>query len=77
MQRINKHGNIKQEVKNMISILGNRISLIRPKQIHKPDLPKERWKVRHNTRSKRIKHSIKELIAISEEMGYVWQKGGS
>jgi len=59
----------------MTSILGHHIRLIRPEKIHKPDLPKERWKVRYNKRPIRIKHTLKQLIAISEEMGCVWRKG--
>ncbi len=59
----------------MTSILGHHISLIRPERIHKPDLPKECWKVRYNTRPKRVKHTLKQLIAISEEMGCIWRKG--
>jgi len=67
MNRINNHGNITKEVKTMVSILGHRISLIRPEKIQKPILPKQRWKIAYNSRPKTIKHSI------SQELGYAWK----
>jgi len=51
----------------MSTILGNNISIVRPRKINKPILPKEKFAPKYNKRPKTRKFTESELKLLKEE----------
>jgi len=50
----------------MTSILGENISIVRPRRWNKPIVPKDQFKVRHNTRARTRKIGKQEFLKLKE-----------
>jgi hypothetical protein len=50
------------------TILGEHISIVRPRCFHKPIVPKEKWRIKYNKRPKTRKFTEEELQELKSKL---------